>query len=290
MSEKTSQIEQPTTGAKAPESTESTVTSIIQDEIQDHIQSSAIESIEQTALIREINEAMASERNIWEGEITDKLRQINNPVIVDFNNVLATNQQPLKPNPAAASFIEKVSTVGTVIVLTTAKHAGRSDIQQIISQLTVNPEKVILITSENYFTDSPNDELIASRNQTIQNFFNTPIGQESLSATHTYGSKTKEEILADEIATMPPAYKRVGPIFSNGKTAVPIIDDTWDAVENNPGLKGFYVEKWPRPEYPSDMPQEQIDFEETERKDPENPYREFSLEEAAEEVIKLYSK
>ena len=73
---------------------------------------------EKIALASELNEHLRSGTGI--AELSDLLRQVVRPILVDFNNVLVDNTSKYVPNMKALAPFAELQKIGTVVVLTAA--------------------------------------------------------------------------------------------------------------------------------------------------------------------------
>ena len=76
------------------------------------------------------------------------LRQLPNPILVDFNNVLINNEIPFIPNPDALAPFQELKKLGTVIVLTTAD--DWEAVHALLQKFGYWSNDIILITSPSY--------------------------------------------------------------------------------------------------------------------------------------------
>lgn len=204
-----------------------------------------------------INEHLKRGGNIL--EIVDKLQSIPKPIVVDFNNVLANNRYPLTVNPAAKEFIDKLSSIGNVIIATTA--SGWDIVHDFLENNGLWKEEMILINGGSL------------ENATVPTSSLDPIITELVTKQIDLIKKAGKEVQIRDFHSAV-AGKKISHLF--GKSfEIPIIDDNYRAVNDNPEMFGIWVELWD-PETPN-----KEDYEDQKR---------YSLGEAAKIVEDYYKQ
>lgn len=160
-------------------------------------------------------------------EVLDTIRKFPRPILVDFNDVLTNNKEPLQLNPDAPEFLQHLEELGNVFILTTAP--DWEGIQQFMEESGIWTPNIVLMNAPSWFFITQQKE-------------NLPEGKtlrtEYLETVRHLGWDIAEEDLIDSRTS-----KRVAPIF-NKPWKIPIIDDASLATENNPGILGIQVKVW----------------------------------------------
>lgn len=154
------------------------------------------------------------------------IRAFPQPIVVDFNNVIANNTDPLRLNPDAPEFLEELRKIGTVFIVTAA--GSWTAVQEFLAENEVWSPVTVLLTKSNYrFMEEPEGhQEHHERSILIEDF---------LKRAKKLGWNLNEGDLVER--------KRVAPIF--GKSfLVPIIDDFYHTTHNNPGTLGIQVNYW----------------------------------------------
>ncbi|MBU6389839.1 hypothetical protein KGQ71_04990, partial [Patescibacteria group bacterium] len=176
-------------------------------------------------VVKRINRALKGGDTAY--EIVDDIQKLPRPIVVDFNNVIINGCAPHQLNPDAPNFLEQLRQIGTVFIITGA--SSWDDVRSILHNLGVWSNDIVLMTQ-------PTFEFISREHR------DDPRGQklrsEYLATARKQGWDTQEEDLL-----RPVGYKYVAPIF-NQPFLIPIIDDAWQATDNNPGMLGVPVQCW----------------------------------------------
>lgn len=184
----------------------------------------------------------------FEPEMVKLLCQSEFPIVVDFNNVLVNNNLPLIANPEAKKFLDELSRLGEIFVVTTA--GNWLVVWRRLEQFGL-AEKVVLMVRENYYRRS--DEWGRNQRRLVDAFVNRVIelGLEEkfgLQETPVWKElRVKPQIARRYLFGGSASSKCLAPIFQKS-FAVPIIDDACDATLDNPGMLGFQAPYFePRP-------------------------------------------
>lgn len=218
-------------------------------------------------LRKQLNTAFREGRRASELEVRKQLQQLEFPILVDFNNVLVNNKQPIIPNPDAPAFLEQLSKIGDVVVITTASSWER--VWQILEEAGMT-RQVILMVSGNYqnsgdrsstqevdyeamdaylamieaqgLSESLRVKLAADEKELerYQDIFKIEDSEEAKRQADLSVCRSQFEGAS--------ANKRVAYLF--GKAYVlPLLDDSQMATKNNPGIQGILVNRFePNPE------------------------------------------
>jgi len=195
---------------------------------------------EKIALAAELNEQLRSGTGI--AELSDLLRKVVRPILVDFNNVLVDNTSKYVPNMKALAPFAELQKIGTVVVLTAA--GPWSAVHRALCRSGFWTSYVILITAKNferysdpvvYHYDPHFQKLIPEYIELARRhkLFKVPIGSDP-----TYESLFRGNV-ADKI---------VGIEFMQ-PDPIPLIDDYGGATRDNPGIFGVPVTPW----YPAEQ-------------------------------------
>lgn len=94
----------------------------------------------------------------YETDALQEIRKAAFPILVDFNNVLVNNEDPIRINPAAQGFLESLSTIGDVFITTTARNwdAVATWLEKIDPRIF---DKAVLLVSRNYYPEKSSIEL-----------------------------------------------------------------------------------------------------------------------------------
>jgi len=212
------------------------------------------EVVETTSLI---NEQLRKGGEIF--EVIDHIQSLPRPIVVDFNNVLANNSEPLVVNPAAKEFIDKLLSIGTVIIVTTARDWEPN--RKFLADnglwndhmVLINRDPLADITLSSFPLNPETEKLVGKQ----------------VSILKGLGKKVEPEEFKGASAT-----KRISHVFGKSYN-VPIVDDGYMAVIDNPGMFGVWVEKW----NPEDSDRSEVDG-----------VKRYSLKDAAKIVEDYYKK
>lgn len=163
-------------------------------------------------------------------EVLDDIRQFPKPIAVDFNNVIVNNTHPLQVNPEAKVFLEGLHEVGNVFIVTSAP--GWEAVNDFLVEHGLWKPEMVLMTAPAY-------EFISQWQEDHPK--GIELRREFVEMAKGLGWNYDEEEEDDLVRA--PGYKAVAPIF--GKPfEVPIIDDSYYATNNNPGMFGITVQAW----------------------------------------------
>lgn len=188
-----------------------------------------------------LNEAFKQGRSIT--EVAELLQQIHNPILLDFNNVLVNNEQPITPNPDALAPFQELKKVGTVIVLTTA--TNWEEVQKLLQEFGYWSDDLILINSPSYanLIDMCDEDLFDPETAKLITEYMALAQQHQLfSHPQMEGRDTESEFLWMGSA----ADKKVAFAFMK-PYLIPLIDDLTCATTGNPGILGIQVTPWYAP-------------------------------------------
>ncbi len=171
-------------------------------------------------------------------DASELLRQLPNPILVDFNNVLVNNEIPFIPNPDALAPFQELKKIGTVIVLTTAD--DWEAVYALLQKFGYWSDDVILIASPSY------EELMKKFPQS-QKVLQLQREFVNLAKQHQLFNHPQMEYAADPDSEYfwrcAVADKRVAYAFMK-PYLIPLIDDRRATTENNPGILGIKVTAW----------------------------------------------
>ena len=201
----------------------------------------------------QLNSEFREGHSVYTRENLKLIRSIPNPIVVGFEGIFVSDEEPWNANPYASEFLGKLKEAGTVIVVPSGQD-GWQTYQAALERQFLWDDDVILMTPTNYVQTEENIEVMKAETSNY-------IGQIHMEKGRQY-SQTD--------FTQPEDYKRLGPVFK--KVNTPIIDSTSSATENNPGMIGITVTTF-TPETRESSIQTQGDF---------------SLSEAADQVTMLY--
>jgi hypothetical protein len=206
------------------------------------------QDLEYLRLISDLNEKLSNGERL--SNLSDKLSQIDKPILVDFNNVLANNEPPIVINPEAQGFLQELQKIGTVVIVTTAE--SHSGVKKIIDDAGIITDNIVIIVTPNYKKDTSNYES-ATDMTTVTNirekytqiahdngFFKA--GNMALNiAPELQGSDLDKAI--NNSFKGGPVDKKVAPFFMKDHL-IPIIDDAALATTANLGTIGLNVNPW----------------------------------------------
>ena len=204
----------------------------------EHQEAIALEA-EKTEQRKKLNGLFRDGCFAFEPEMVKLLARVEFPIVVDLNNVLISNNQPLEVNPEAKKFLNDLAELGEIFVVTTANNW-----ETVWRRLEQNglSDKIVLMVAENYF--KPREEWTRSQRAVIDTYIAEVLKQ---GLAEEFG--LQEQLAWKELRVKPEvarrlrfsgsaANKRLAPLFSK-PFAVPIIDDAYEATSDNPGMRGF---------------------------------------------------
>ncbi len=216
-------------------------------------------SLEKTQRAARLNEAFREGREAW--EVLDDLRALEKPILVDFNNVLASNAIPFIPNPQGKPFLDVLRSVGDIVIATTARNWDL--VHQHLVENGMWNDEIILMTPHNWGFLGSSDQAIGESKVAKENLLVSY--RETLKKR---GIEVSEDDL-DVVATMKP----LPPLF-NKSFDIPLVDDSGMATLHPfPGILGINTKPF-------------IDEEKEKYRDVSQG---VSLPEAAEQVRNYYS-
>lgn len=231
-----------------------------------------------------LNKAFKEGGFVYDPKILEMIRRADFPIMVDFNNVLASNNKPDVVNPKAKKFLEDLSIIGEVFVVTTARSWER--VWKILVDNGLEKNIVLMVTSNYAKSDSElSDAQIKNKNSIIDSYIEKI---RALGSAEEFGIADNEDNIRfwKKYKIYPvegrrlcfsgaPANKRLSPIFDKA-FKIPMIDDSYMAVKENPGVAGILAPCFESHPYEWENPEET------------NAER-MTLEQIGEEVRKLKS-
>ncbi|MBU1033698.1 hypothetical protein KKI22_01980 [Patescibacteria group bacterium] len=171
-------------------------------------------------------------------DASELLRQLPNPILVDFNNVLVNNLIPFIPNPDALVPFQELKKIGTVIVLTTA--GDWESVHELLQKFGYWSNDVILIASPSYkelIQEFPFSQKVLRLQKEFMN-----LAKKHQLFNHSQ-MESAENLESDYFWRCAVADKRVAYAFMK-PYLIPLIDDSKHATKRNPGILGINVTPW----------------------------------------------
>lgn len=160
-------------------------------------------------------------------DVLGDIRKFPRPIAVDFNNVIANNRIPLQLNPYAPTFLQELRQIGNVFIVTSA--TGWANVQRFLKRKGLCSNDIVLMTNHAYaFMKDRKGKYPEADN----------LKKEFLAMAGRMGWRYKEDDLF-----YPHSWKVLGPIFAK-PYKVPIIDDSFNETDDNPGMYGINVQAW----------------------------------------------
>lgn len=162
--------------------------------------------------------------SVWRGDILQDMRSFPNPIMVDLEQTLIDFSYPGAKgvNPMSSEFLHRAKRIDTVFIVTRIGLYRYEDAREKLRQEGLWDDELILLTRENY--DQP-DQAKDAIDAYIQH----------------QGLRGKTYHREDFLSGL--KYKRLAPVFDQAKD-IPLIDDGYENVHNNPGVLGIQVEDW----------------------------------------------
>ena len=160
-------------------------------------------------------------------EVLEDIRSFSRPIAVDFNNVLASNMDPIVINPEAPAFLAHLRKIGDVFIVTTAQ--DWQAVHKILRGGEAWSSGQVLMTLPNWRFITQFEDYNPKGVETRKSY---------LDLARSIGWDIKEQDLVT-----PPGYKPIAPIFAK-PWAIPLVDDSGLATHNNPGVLGICVQSF----------------------------------------------
>lgn len=191
--------------------------------------------LKEQSLSSELNELFRQGCDLVDA--SELLRQLPNPILVDFNNVLVNNGDTIIPNPDALAPFQELKKIGTVIIITTSD--SWEAVHALLQKFGYWSDDVILIASPSY------EELMKKFPQS-QKVLRLQRDFMDLAKQHQLFNHPQMEYLdieSDYLWRGAVADKKVAYTFMK-PYLIPLIDNSRAATENNPGILGIKVTSW----------------------------------------------
>lgn len=195
-------------------------------------------------------------------EVLDQLRRLKRPVLIDFNNVIADNERVLTLNPQAPEALSKLHASTDIIIVTTAENWEY--VHTFLVENKLWTDDLILMVPNNYRFMSQH-ALDGGINMSGQAEDQSAIKliTEYIEFRKNNGMNIEPEMFRG----MNVSRKQLAPLFQKPYD-IPIIDDGYDAVKDNPGMLGVPVRSF----------------------DPKRgrPYQDHTLKDAIDQTLEYY--
>ena len=170
-------------------------------------------------------------------ELLPEIRAFPKPIVIDFNNVLANNDDPLIPNPHASAFLDKLNKVGNIFIVTTA--TSWDLVNKFLADQKMLKKDTVLMVADNYQflasgSEGYRDEEVTQANKLWDEY--------SAFAKVLSNPPAEGQIKRSRSGTAL-AKKHLAPLFLKPFN-VPIVDDAGMATYDNPGMLGIQVDKF----------------------------------------------
>jgi len=195
------------------------------------------EAVEEKSLFDQLNQAFKDGKSIV--EVSALLQQVHNPILVDFNGVLANGEEPVVSNPDALSALQELKKIGTVIILTTTNSWEQT--HSLLENFGFWADDVVLITTPSYVCTAQVSETNPDPAMSQLRAEYTELAKQHL----LFGQQQLEAVDQDLdiFWSAAPSQKRVAFVFKR-KHKIPLIDDNRQAVIGNPGILGIRFKPW----------------------------------------------
>ncbi len=170
-------------------------------------------SIEKSQRVASINRSFKEGQDAL--DISESLKAIEKPILVDFNNVLFNNRSPYVPNPEAGTFLHELQSIGDVIIATTSR--DWDGVQGLLQRAGMWSDNIVLMTASNYESTRLNEELL---NEFLQ--------------------KRDLPVIGKRFYDISPGGKPLSPLFDKSFD-IPLLDDDSVAEHPFPGLLGVKI-------------------------------------------------
>jgi hypothetical protein len=196
-----------------------------------------------------LNRLFSEGESAWTKKAVEIMAKAEFPIVLDFNNVLVSNNEPLEINPEARTFLQKLAAIGEIFVVTTSSIQNRAGVLDLLKNLCPNND-IVLIQRENYYRNIDSKKEEAKK---IEEEYLELIDSQNLRAELEIPAdlKTNPSPSAAPAFGMRPDTKQLAPCFKKS-WRIPVIDDCPMATVRNPGSVGFLVpifEPHPRDNY-----------------------------------------
>lgn len=159
--------------------------------------------------------------------VLEDIRLFPRPILVDFNNVISNNSDPLRLNPESPNFLNVLRQIGNIFIVTSA--SGWKNVQGFMVESRIWHPDMVLMTS-------PIWEFITMDDK--GNNAGETLRQDFLKRAKSLGWDCEKRDLY-----RPSGYKCVAPIFDK-PWELPFIDNDGAVTNSNPGILGIRVKEW----------------------------------------------
>lgn len=195
-------------------------------------------------IVKQLNEAFSKGESAYRPDLLQLMRQLPNPICIDYNRTLVTGRRPDHvATPEAAEAVRILREVGTVIVVSGVAWDDDEAWEvrrEALERLGLSDKNTVIMTTRNF-------GFVEGRDNKYQSREIRSSGEKAIAEYRALMDRSGVDHEGVEWSIGDVHSKHIGPIFQ--RINVPIIDDSWNVTEDNPGMVGLRVEV-PDPEWP----------------------------------------
>ncbi|GEM_PF-2858154 len=182
-----------------------------------------------------LNRHFRNKGSVYTPTMLARIRGLPRPIAVDFNGLFANTSSPLKVNPQAREAMEKLKTIGNVVIATSSQ--SWLSVCRFLREHKLWSDDIVLMTAQNYYNQEDEDLGIGYAEADIA---------EREAEEYIYLSRSQISPRAYRLIDLRTGLtldKRVAPIFMK-PFLVPMLDDAPAATATNPGMLGILVKSF----------------------------------------------